>query len=122
MKSENLIIRISPSLKEKARQAAEAEDKSMSEWLTDLIKMEVGNMTDYRMNEGRKAGYHFEFYDRETNELIYEGNVTGGNRTDCENLAWDYFRSVMDHKKYDVIHSNKTLRDMVRIHMKRESE
>lgn len=41
MKSENLMIRISPQLKEQARKQAEAEGKTLSEWVTDLIKLEL---------------------------------------------------------------------------------
>jgi predicted HicB family RNase H-like nuclease len=41
MKSENLIIRITPMLKEQARALAAAEGKGLSEWLTDLIKAEL---------------------------------------------------------------------------------
>ena len=41
MKSEHLILRISPALKEKAKEQAAKEDKSLSEWVTDLIKIEL---------------------------------------------------------------------------------
>ena len=41
MKTENLMIRISPQLKKQARKQAEAEGKTLSEWVTDLIKLEL---------------------------------------------------------------------------------
>lgn len=41
MKTENLMIRINPLLKEQAKAQAEAEGKSLSEWVTDLIKLEI---------------------------------------------------------------------------------
>ena len=48
MKSENLIIRISPQLKEQARAQAEKEGKTMSEWVTDLIKLEIAKKEEGR--------------------------------------------------------------------------
>lgn len=41
MKTETLIIRISPTLKEQAKRQAEEDGKTLSEWLTDLIKIEI---------------------------------------------------------------------------------
>lgn len=41
MKTENLMIRITPMLKEQARKQAEVEGKTLSEWVTDLIKLEL---------------------------------------------------------------------------------
>lgn len=41
MKSENMIIRMNPILKQQAREEAEKEGKSLSEWVTDLIKLEI---------------------------------------------------------------------------------
>ena len=41
VKSDSLIIRINPQLKEKARRQAEKEEKTLSEWVTDLIKFEL---------------------------------------------------------------------------------
>ena len=41
MKTEHLMIRISPHLKEQARRQAEQEGKTLSEWVTDLIKLEL---------------------------------------------------------------------------------
>lgn len=41
MKTENLMIRITPQLKEQAKKQAEKEGKTLSEWVTDLIKMEL---------------------------------------------------------------------------------
>ena len=41
----------------------------------------------YRMNEGRNAGYHYIFSDRESGEVLLEGDVTGGNKRDCQNAA-----------------------------------
>ena len=41
MKTEYLMIRISPQLKEQAKRQAEAEYKTLSEWVTDLIKLEL---------------------------------------------------------------------------------
>ena len=41
MKTENLMIRITPTLKEQAKEQAETEGKSLSEWVTDLIKLEI---------------------------------------------------------------------------------
>lgn len=41
MKSDNLIIRISPQLKEQVKAQAEQEGKTLSEWVTDLIKIEI---------------------------------------------------------------------------------
>ena len=35
------MIRINPSLKERIKAAAEAEGKTMSEWVTDLVKIEI---------------------------------------------------------------------------------
>ena len=39
MKSEYIHIRISPELKEKTQKAAEAEGKTMSEYIIDLVKL-----------------------------------------------------------------------------------
>jgi len=41
MKTEQLQIRINPQLKEQARQQAAREGKSISEFVTDLIKIEL---------------------------------------------------------------------------------
>jgi predicted HicB family RNase H-like nuclease len=41
MKSEYLHIRINPILKEEATEAASSEGKTLSEWVTDLIKLAV---------------------------------------------------------------------------------
>ena len=41
MKTDTLILRINPQLKERARASAEKEGKSLSEWVTDLIKIEI---------------------------------------------------------------------------------
>lgn len=41
MKTDNLIIRISPQLKDKIRETAEKDGKTVSEWVTDLIKIEL---------------------------------------------------------------------------------
>ena len=41
MKTEQLQIRISPALKEQVKHRAASEDKTMSEWVTDLIKSNV---------------------------------------------------------------------------------
>lgn len=48
MKTENLMIRINPLLKEQARRAAEREGKTMSEWVTDLIKLEIAKQKGSR--------------------------------------------------------------------------
>lgn len=48
MKTENLMIRINPLLKEQARKAAEREGKTMSEWVTDLIKLELSKQKGSR--------------------------------------------------------------------------
>lgn len=41
MKTEYLHIRINPILKEAATAAASSEGKTLSEWVTDLIKLAV---------------------------------------------------------------------------------
>ena len=41
MKTEYLHIRITPVLKEQAAAAASSEGKTLSEWVTDLIKLAV---------------------------------------------------------------------------------
>lgn len=41
MKSDNLMIRISPALKAKAKEQAAKEEKTLSEWVLDLIKIEL---------------------------------------------------------------------------------
>jgi len=41
MKTENLMIRINPILKEKLREAAEKEGKTISEYVLDLVKIEL---------------------------------------------------------------------------------
>lgn len=41
MKSEYLHIRINPILKEAATAAASSEGKTLSEWVTDIIKLAV---------------------------------------------------------------------------------
>lgn len=41
MKTEKIEVRISPQLKEQAKDQAEKEGKSLSEWVTDLIKIEI---------------------------------------------------------------------------------
>ena len=46
---------------------------------------------EYRMNEGRHAGYRYLVIDKKTNELITAGYATGGNKTDCGNMVWNYF-------------------------------
>ena len=43
------------------------------------------------MYEGRKSGYYYQFSDRTTGEILKEGHVSGGNKTDCKNLAWCKF-------------------------------
>lgn len=73
-------------------------------------------MEDYRMNEGRNAGYTYRFYDRETDEVILEGHVTGGNKKDCENAAWREFIRKRDKSKYDPVRI-KPLNDAVRLYM-----
>lgn len=73
-------------------------------------------MEEYRMNEGRNAGYTFKFYDRETEEVVLEGHVTGGNKRDCENAAWREFMSKRDKTKYDPVRI-KPLNDAVRLYM-----
>ena len=41
MKTEYLHIRINPNLKEELAKVSEEEGKSISEWVTDLIKIEL---------------------------------------------------------------------------------
>ena len=41
MKNDYLHIRINEKLKNAAQEAAAAEDKTLSEWVTDLIKLAV---------------------------------------------------------------------------------
>lgn len=41
MKTEHLQIRITSQLKEKARELANKEGKGLSEWVIDLIKLEI---------------------------------------------------------------------------------
>ena len=41
MKTEYLHIRVSPQLKEQAKEAAKKEGKGLSEWVLDLIKIRI---------------------------------------------------------------------------------
>lgn len=79
------------------------------------------NMEDYRMNDGRNAGYSYKFYDRETGEVVLEGHVTGGNKKDCENHAWGEFMRKRDKNKYDPV-KIKPLNDAVRLYMVNDSK
>lgn len=45
------------------------------------------NNENYKMNEGRKAGYKYVFSRRDTGEILLEGVVTGGGKQDCVNVA-----------------------------------
>lgn len=42
---------------------------------------------NYRMNEGRHAGYRFVYSRRDTGEVLLEGVVTGGSKSDCRGMA-----------------------------------
>lgn len=44
-------------------------------------------MEKYYMNIGRNAGYRYIFSRRDTGEVLLEGTVTGGNKTDCRKAA-----------------------------------
>lgn len=41
MKNENIVIRVSEELKNRAKQEAEREGKSLSEYILDLIKFDL---------------------------------------------------------------------------------
>lgn len=47
----------------------------------------------YYMNLGRNAGYKYVFSRRDTGEVLLEGTVTGGSKSDCRNAA---NRAAMD--------------------------
>lgn len=49
---------------------------------------------EYKMNEGRHAGYYFQFSRRDTGEILLEGCVSGGNKQDCRNSAHNKARSA----------------------------
>lgn len=50
-------------------------------------------MEKYYMNIGRNAGYRYVFSRRDTGEILLEGTVTGGSKSDCRNAA---NRAAMD--------------------------
>lgn len=71
------------------------------------------------MYEGRATEYKFTFYAKNDNSIIYAGEVTGGNKTDCEKAAWrmlDSFNNANGCELYDVIHGRMP-RDVVKLKM-----
>ena len=52
VKTDSLIMRISPELKEQIKQHAAEDRKTVSEWITDLIKLEIA---DKSRGSGRKG-------------------------------------------------------------------
>ena len=48
MKSDTMIMRINPNLKQRLKEEAERDSKSMAEWVTDLIKIEIAKREENR--------------------------------------------------------------------------
>lgn len=47
----------------------------------------VKDMTEYKMNSGRNSKYKYTYSNRGTGEILLEGIVTGGNKSDCKKIA-----------------------------------
>lgn len=45
MKTENIMVRISPQLKQQAKAQAEQEGKTLSEYILDLVKADIQRKT-----------------------------------------------------------------------------